>query len=107
MVSSHKLTFALRSPVGLRYGSTRVVEAGKISFEMDMVIPTGIECPFQLELPGDAEMVTGVILIERSRPKQANVLPRYLARILNLGEGDRERLEAWKAATAGPLPAVN
>lgn len=105
MMASQKLKFALQSPVGLRFGSTRVVEAEKISFEMDMVVPTGIECEFQLELPDDGEMVTGVIRIERSRPKQANVLPRYLARILELGEGDRERLDAWRAA-GGNRPRV-
>jgi hypothetical protein len=101
-MASQKLTFALQSPVGLRFGSTRVVEAEKISFEIDMVIPPGIECEFQLELPDDGEMVTGLIRIERSRPKQGNVLPRYLARILELGDGDRERLDAWRAAAVKP-----
>ena len=97
MNSSQKLTFALRSPVGLRFGSTRVVEAEKISFEMDMAVPKGTECQFQLELPDDGELVTGSILIERTRPKQGNSLPRYLARILKLAEGDREKLDAWRA----------
>jgi hypothetical protein len=101
-MASQKLTFALQSPVGLRFGSTRVVEAEKISFEMDMVVPTGIECEFQLELPDDGEMVTGLIRIERARPKRANVLPRYLARILELGDGDRERLDAWRTAAENP-----
>jgi len=102
VISSQKLRFALRSPVGLRFGSTRVVEAERISFEIDMLVPMGIECQFQLELPDDGEMVTGLVRIERSRPKQANTLPRYLARILELGDGDRERLDAWRVAVDDP-----
>ncbi len=98
MTSSQKLNFSLFSPVGLRFGNTRVVEAENISFEKDMIVPKGTECRFQLELPDDSEMITGPIRIERTRPKQGNVLPRYLARILKLGEGDREKFDAWRAS---------
>ena len=94
---NQRLTFALQSPVGLRYGHTRVVDAEKISFEMDMVVPTGIDCKFQLDLPDDGEMVTGSLRIERARPRQEGALPRYLARILEMPEDDRERLDAWRA----------
>lgn len=97
---NQKLTFALQSPVGLRYGHTRVVDAEKISFEMDLVVPEGIECKFQLSLPDDGEMVTGSLRIERARPKQGDALPRYLGRILEMAEGDRESLDAWRATWA-------
>lgn len=97
MSTSQKLPFAVRSPVGLRFGSTRVVDAEKISFEMDMIVPKGIECQFQLELPDGGEMVTGSIRIERTRPRRENTLPRYLARILEMPAADRERLEAWRS----------
>ncbi len=100
MSVNQKLTFALKSPVGLRYGSTRVVDAENISFEMDIVVPKGIECTFQLDLPDDGEMVTGSLRIERARPKQEDALPRYLGRILEMPQGDRERLDAWRATWA-------
>ena len=97
---NQKLTFALQSPVGLRFGHTRVVDAEKISFEMDMVVPTGTECKFQMDLPDNGGMVTGSLRIERARPKQEGALPRYLGRILEMPEGDRERLDAWRATWA-------
>ena len=97
MGATQKLTLAVRSPVGLRFGCTRVVDAEKISFEMDMVVPKGIECQFQLDLPDGGEMVTGSIRIERTRPRRGNTLPRYLACILEMPAGGRERLAAWRS----------
>ena len=75
-----------------------MVEAEKMSFEIDLVIPKGIECPFQLELPDDGEMVTGTMRIERVRPKRGSTLPRYLAQILEMSQRDRERLAALQSS---------
>ena len=97
MGTPKKLPFGLQSPVGFRFGLTRVVDEEQVSFEIDLVVPKGIECQFRLDLPDGGEPVTGAILIERTRAKRADSLPRYLARFVDLSEGDRGRINAWRA----------
>ena len=97
MGAPRKIPFGIQSPVGYRFGSTRVVDAEQISFEIDLVIPKGIECQFRLDIPDGGEPVTGSILIEKARGKRAGSLPRYLARFVELSDGDRQRIDAWRA----------
>lgn len=103
MDSNYQLMFALQSPVGLRFGVTTAVESDRISFEMDLKIPKGMECPFRMELSGSGETVLGTIRIERSMPKRGNNLPRYVGRILEMPDSDRYKFDGWRRdmATGG------
>lgn len=103
MDSNYQLMFALQSPVGLRFGVTTAVESDRISFEMDLKIPKGTECPFRMELSGSEETVLGTIRIERSMPKRGNNLPRYVGRILDMPDSDRYKFDGWRRdmATGG------
>ncbi len=103
MTATQQLMFALQSPVGLRFGTTISVDSERITFEMDLQIPKGIECPFRMELSGSEETVMGSIRIERATPKRGTSLPRYVGRILDMPDGNREKFDAWRRdmATGG------
>lgn len=103
MSVNQKLTFALQSPVGLRFGTTISIESDRITFEMDLQVPKGIECPFRVELSGSEETVMGTIRVERVIPKRGNALPRYIGRILQMADDNRETFDAWRRdiATGG------
>jgi hypothetical protein len=95
--------FALQSPVGLRFGATTQVDAELITFEMDLKIPKGTECPFRMELSGSEQTVMGTIRIERVLPKRSGSTPRYTGRIIEMGMEDREAFDGWRRdlATGG------
>jgi hypothetical protein len=103
MSISQQMMFALQSPVGLRFGTTISIESDRITFEMDLQVPKGIECPFRVELSGSEETVMGTIRVERVIPKRGNALPRYIGRILQMADDNRETFDAWRRdiATGG------
>ena len=103
MTTIQQLMFALQSPVGLRFGTTSSVDSERISFEMDLQIPKGTECVFRMELSGSEETAMGFIRIERVIPKRGTSLPRYVGRILEMPDGNRELFDAWRRdmATGG------
>lgn len=103
MSISQQMMFALQSPVGLRFGTTISIESDRITFEMDLRVPKGTECPFRVELSGSEETVMGTIRVERVIPKRGNALPRYIGRILQMADGNRETFDAWRRdiATGG------
>jgi hypothetical protein len=103
MSISQQMMFALQSPVGLRFGTTISIESDRITFEMDLQVPKGIECPFRVELSGSQETVMGTIRVERVIPKRGNALPRYIGRILQMADDNRETFDAWRRdiATGG------
>ncbi len=102
-MEAQQLMFALQSPVGLRFGATTQVDAELITFEMDLKIPKGTECPFRMELSGTERTVMGTIRVERVLPKRSGSTPRYTARIVEMGMEDREAFDGWRRdlATGG------
>ena len=95
--------FALQSPVGLRFGATIQVDSDRVTFEMDLKIPKGTECPFRMELSGAENTVMGVVRIEKILPKRGSDAPRYVARIIEMPPGDRADFDGWRRdlATGG------
>ncbi len=95
--------FALQSPIGLRFGATIEIDSDRITFEMDMKIPKGIECPFRMELSGQEDTVMGDVRIERVLPPRGGNLPRFIARITAMPPEDRQRYDGWRRdlATGG------
>ena len=103
MDAAHQLMFALKSPVGLRFGATLQVDAERITFEMDLKIPKGVQCSFRLELSGEDDTVMGTVRIERALPARGGSLPRYVCKILEMPTEDRMRFDGWRRdlATGG------
>lgn len=95
MDTKHHLMFALQSPVGLRFGATIAVGANRISFEIDLNVPKGTQCPFRMELSGSGDTVLGTIRIDRSQTNPNNSLTQYVGRIVDMAPGDRERFDGW------------
>ena len=103
MEASQQLMFALQSPVGLRFGATVQVDADRITFEMDLKIPKGIECSFRMELSGEDDTIMGKVRVERALPARGGNLPRYICKILEMPPEDRARFDGWRRdlATGG------
>ena len=97
MDSKHQLMFALQSPVGLRFGATVAVKSNRISFEMDIKLSSGTECPFRMELSGTGGTVMGTIRIDRIMKARADRLPQYVGEITAMGPADRERFDGWRS----------
>lgn len=95
--------FALQSPVGLRFGATLQVGSDRVTFEMELKIPKGIECPFRMELSGIESTVMGTVRIERALPQRGGGTPRYQAKIIAMPDGDRATFDGWRRdlATGG------
>jgi len=102
-MDSQQLMFALQSPVGLRFGATIQVDSERVTFEMDLKIPKGTECPFRMELSGSEHTVMGVVRIEKLLPKRGGDAPRYIARIIEMPSADRLAFDGWRRdlATGG------
>jgi len=102
-VDSQQLMCALQSPVGLRFGSTTQVDADRVTFEIDLKIPKGIQCEFRMELSGSDTTVMGTVLIERVFPKRGDNLPRYQGKIVEMPLEDRHKFDGWRRdlATGG------
>jgi len=103
MDRSSQLMFALQSPVGLRFGATQSVEADRITFEMDIQLTKGTECPYRMELTGVEDTVMGVVRIDRVLPKRHGALPSFIAKIVSMPEVDRNLFDGWRRdqATGG------
>ena len=95
-MDAQQLMFALQSPVGLRFGATIQVDADRVTFEMDLKIPKGTECPFRMELSGSEHTIMGTVRIEKLLPKRGTGPPRYIARIIEMPHADRSAF--------GPVP---
>ena len=103
MSTNANLMFALQSPIGLRFGATIEIDSDRITFEMDMKIPKGTECPFRMELSGQEDTVMGEVRIERILPPRGGSLPRFIARITSMPPEDRQQYDGWRRdlATGG------
>jgi hypothetical protein len=102
-MDAQQLMFALQSPVGLRFGATIQVDSDRVTFEMDLKIPKGTECPFRMELSGSENTVMGTVRIEKLLPKRGSDTPRYVARIVDMPDNDRMAYDGWRRdlATGG------
>ena len=102
-MDAQQLMFALQSPVGLRFGATIQVDSDRVTFEMDLKIPKGTECPFRMELSGSESTVMGTVRIEKLLPKRGSDAPRYVARIVDMPDNDRMAYDGWRRdlATGG------
>jgi hypothetical protein len=103
MERSIQLMFAVQSPVGLRFGATLALDAARITFEMNVELNKGTVCPFRMELLGVETTVMGTIRIDRVLPKRADALSRFVGRIMDMPESDREAFDGWRRdqATGG------
>lgn len=97
MDSKHQLMFALQSPVGLRFGATVAVKPNRISFEMDIKLAAGTECPFRMELSGTRGTVLGTIRVDRVMKARPDRLPQYVGEIVAMAPIDRERFDGWRS----------
>ena len=100
MDTKRHLMFALQSPVGLRFGATIAVGANRISFEIDLNVPKGTQCPFRMELSGSGDTVLGTIRIDRSQTNPNTSLTQYVGHIVDMAPGDRERFDGWRHDSA-------
>lgn len=103
MERSIQLMFAVQSPVGLRFGATLAMDSARITFEMNVELTKGTVCPFRMELLGVETTVMGSIRIDRVLPKRDGGLSRFVGRIMDMPESDREAFDGWRRdqATGG------